>query len=44
MEYSLTRIMETRKEIYQFDTLEAMFEWIKKHGELDGWIIRVHHL
>jgi len=43
MEYSLQDV-KREKEPIQFESLDVMFAWIKKHGELDGWIIRVHFM
>lgn len=43
MEYSLERIVEPRQ-IIQFDTLDQMFNYIRAVGEINAWIIRVHHM
>mgnify|MGYP006781425541 CR=1 FL=1 len=30
--------------VRQFPSLDDMVDFIRRHGELDGWTIRVHHL
>lgn len=32
------------REVKQFATLDAMFDFIRQHGEMVGWTIQVHHL
>ena len=41
MEYSLT---DKKGLVRQFDTLSQLIAFIKAYGEIDGWILRIHHM
>ena len=41
MEYSITNRQGER---FDFKSLNELFEWIRKRGEIDGWILRIHHM
>lgn len=46
MEFSLTKRNRDGVEgkTLQFPSLTVMLEFITQEGEIDGWIIRVHHM
>jgi hypothetical protein len=53
MEYSLTRPSTLvpwlkpgvlRNERVEFDSLDDLIAYLRKVGEVDGWILRIHHM
>ncbi len=42
MEFSLTSY--DRSKAIQFKTFEELLDYIKKIGEINGWILHVHHM
>jgi len=52
MEFSLTKetpmsrgeLAWTDKKVLQFQTLDDLIKHIRTVGEIDGWILRVHHM
>lgn len=52
MEFSLTKettvsrgeLVSTQKKVLQFETIDELIQHIRTVGEIDGWVLRVHHM
>lgn len=42
MEYSLTS--PDKKVVKQFEDFLSLIEYLQGVGEVDGWILRIHHM